>query len=452
MSDLDTIVAPATPAGESALAAIRLTGPLAAQLSTIFHRGTAPLPRTIWHGRYTDRSGHLIDGVIFSFFRAPNSYTGEDVLEVSCHGNPFIISKIIDDLRHRGCRLADPGEFTRRAFMNGRLDLTRAEAVIDVIRARSDRALEAAQNQLRGVFGRRIAGMAERLLQACAAVEAYIDFPDEDLPPEDRDRQQKELTTIIEEIHQLRATERRGTLLRSGVKVVLLGEPNVGKSSLLNRLAGYERAIVNSEPGTTRDFLEASVLLGSYRIELVDTAGLREAAEPIESHGVAHALDRAAEADVCLVVVDLGAPSPALPAELRSRLTALNTVVVANKADLPARAFGGLAGVNSPRIEVSALTGAGMDRLVETLVALIDGLMNSGGSDEGIAVSERHAAALVDAGAALTHAVRLFSEDAPLELVASEIRDAIGSLDGIVGRIDNEAVLDRLFSQFCIGK
>jgi len=435
MPVVETIVAPATPAGESALAVIRLSGPLAVGFATEFHRAGAPLPRTVWHGVYAGNSGESVDEVLFSFFRAPNSYTGEDVLEISCHGNPFIINKIVDDLRGRGCRLAEPGEFTRRAFLNGRMDLTRAEAVMDVIRARSDRALEAAQRQLRGSFGRRIDGMVDRLLTTCAAVEAYIDFPDEDLPAEDRRQRRQELEAIVEEVGQLRATERRGVLLRAGVKVVLLGEP-----------------IVSSEPGTTRDFLETSMLLGPYRMEIVDTAGLRETAAEIERQGVAHTLDRAEEADVCLVVVDLGSPSPALPDALRARLSAMNTIVAANKADLSARVFDGLAGVAAPQIDVSALSGVGIDRLVRALVETVDRLTEAGDSDEGIAVSVRHAAALADANGSLDRAVGLFIDGAPLELVASEIRNAIGALEAIVGRIDNEAVLDRLFARFCIGK
>jgi len=452
MPVVETIVAPATPAGESALAVIRLSGPLAVGFATEFHRAGAPLPRTVWHGVYAGNSGESVDEVLFSFFRAPNSYTGEDVLEISCHGNPFIINKIVENLRGRGCRLAEPGEFTRRAFLNGRMDLTRAEAVMDVIRARSDRALEAAQRQLRGSFGRRIDGMVDRLLTTCAAVEAYIDFPGEDLPAEDRRQRRQELEAFVEEVGQLRATERRGVLLRAGVKVVLLGEPNVGKSSRLNRLAGFDRAIVSSEPGTTRDFLETSMLLGPYRMEIVDTAGLRETAAEIERQGVAHTLDRAEEADVCLVVVDLGSPSPALPDALRARLSAMNTIVAANKADLSVRVFDGLAGVAAPQIDVSALSGVGIDRLVRALVETVDRLTEAGDSDEGIAVSVRHAAALADANGSLDRAVGLFIDGAPLELVASEIRNAIGALEAIVGRIDNEAVLDRLFARFCIGK
>jgi len=286
----------------------------------------------------------------------------------------------------------------------------------------------------------------------CAAIEAYIDFPDEDLPAEDRASRRQELIAIINDVEQLRTTERKGTLLRSGVKVVLLGEPNVGKSSLLNRLVGYERAIVSSEPGTTRDFLETSVLLGPYRMEIVDTAGLRETAEQIEHQGVAHALDRAEEADVCVVVVDVGAPSPALPPALSARLSALTTLIVGNKADLPERAFTGLAGLAAPWIEVSALTGLGVDRLVDGLVALVDKLADSGGSDQGIAVSARHSAALAEVHSSLIRASQLLSDVVPFELVASELQTAVCALEGIVGRIDHEAVLDQLFARFCIGK
>jgi tRNA modification GTPase len=451
MTDNDTIFAAATPAGESAIAVIRASGPEARVIAAGFNGGRPPLPRHVWHGDYRTVGGAILDDALFTFFARPESYTGEDVLEISCHGNPFIVSKISDDLRQRGCRRADPGEFTRRAFLGGRMDLTRAEAVMDVIRARSERALEAAQRQLRGAVGRHIEGLVERVLNACAAVEACIDFPEEDLPPQDRKARQNDAAGLAGELRQLAATRRRFDLLREGARVVLAGEPNAGKSSLLNRLAGFERAIVSPEPGTTRDYLEEPLLLGPHRIRAIDTAGLRESPAAVERAGVERALERAAEADIVVLVADGTRPCPTLPAALEARLVPGDAILVVNKIDLPDRRFRRPAAWSLPEVEVSATTGAGMPGLEAALISLLDAKAGRG-SGEPVAVNARHAEALEDAAECLARAAALLERGEPLELVGSELRGAVDALGRIVGRIDNEAMLDRLFAAFCIGK
>ena len=218
-----------------------------------------PPPRTAHHGDYRDRDGKIVDDVLTTFFTAPHSYTGEDVLEISSHGNPFIAQKILEDLLSRGCRSAEAGEFTKRAFLNGRIDLSQAEAVMDLIHARSERALEAANHQLRGSLGRQLEKLTDELLSTLARVEAYIDFPDEDLPAEDRAIVHRAAERVRTHTERLLATQHYGELLRDGLKTVILGEPNAGKSSLLNRLVGRDRALVSAEPGTTRDFLEERI-------------------------------------------------------------------------------------------------------------------------------------------------------------------------------------------------
>jgi len=447
----DTICAAATPAGESALAVIRISGTDTEQIAAAL-AGSPPPPRRAVRRAYRAFDGTTLDEVVLTFLAGPRSYTGEDTLEISCHGNPFIVRRILEDLRRRGCRLAEPGEFTQRAFLNGRMDLTQAEAVMDVIRARGDRALAAAQEQLRGGLGRRLQEPTERLLGALARIEAYIDFPDEDLPAEDRRLIEGEIEHILLEINALAATSRFGDLLRDGIRTVILGAPNAGKSSLLNRLVGHERALVSPEAGTTRDFIEERVILGPYCLRLVDTAGLNPTPSPLEGLGIAKTVERGLEADLFLIVVDATAPEPPpFPAELIARMSGANTLGVINKTDLAPgpTVFRGLP--ESARVQrVSALTGAGFEDLTKDIVKICD-KMTYDPSDR-IAINARHAFALQMVAESLGAARAKLSASEGAELLASDLRAALDALGTITGRIDNERMLDHLFSTFCIGK
>ena len=447
----DTIAALATPAGTAALALLRISGPDTSRLAVeIF--GGAPPPRTTRRGDYRARGGALVDDVLHTFFPESGSYTGEDALEISCRGNPFIAQTILEDLFARGCRAAGPGEFTQRAFLNGRMDLSQAEAVMDLIHARSERALAAANQQLRGGLGRRLNDLTERLLAVLARIEAYIDFPDEDLPPEDHAIVRQALESIARETDRLLATSHYGEMLRDGIKTVIIGAPNAGKSSLLNRLIGRERAIVSAEPGTTRDFIEERMIVGPHCLRLIDTAGINPVPGEIEKLGMAKSLERAAEADLILLVLEANLPLPALPELLNSLITPTRALVVVNKIDLlhshPVRFT---MPDNLPAVKVSALTGAGIDDLVLEITRFAD-TFQPADKEDVIAINARHADALSRAKECLHGALEKLLGNEPAELLASDLRGTLGAFGEIIGRVDNERMLDQLFASFCIGK
>jgi tRNA modification GTPase len=448
LSAHDTIAALATPVGTAAIAVLRVSGPQTAALTQALF-GELPPPRTARHADYRSQAGELLDDVLFTFFAGPNSYTGEDTLEISGHGNPFIAQRLLEDLYARGCRPAEAGEFTKRAFLNGRMDLSQAEAVMDLISARSERALAAANRQLRGALGRRMDELIALLVNALASVEAYIDFPDEDLPAENRAALLAQLEHLQRGTAQLLATSHYGQVLRSGVRTIILGEPNAGKSSLLNRLVGRERALVSPEPGTTRDYLEELITVGPHALRLVDTAGLNATPGSLERRGIEKTIEQAMEADLFLWVLDATAPLPSLPAHLAGRLNTANTVVVLNKTDLAPEAplpDGALSGV-----KVSALHGDGIEALCQLLVAKADAFRTDVG-EEIIAINARHADALGRARSSLEAAAHSLERGAASELIASEMREALAAYGEIAGRIDHERVLDALFASFCIGK
>ena len=389
--------------------------------------------------------------MLLTFFRAPQSYTGEDAAEISCHGNPFIAQKILEDLFARGCRPAEPGEFTQRAFLNGRMDLTQAEAVMDVIHARSERALAAAQQQLRGALGRRMTALVDALLGVLARIEAYIDFPEEDLPTEDRGWVTSELQRLGAETDRLLATGHYGDVLREGMKTLIVGVPNVGKSSLLNRLVGYDRALVSAEPGTTRDFIEERLSVGPHCLRIIDTAGLNPSPAPLEKLGMQKTLERATEADLFLIVLDATTPDWAIPPEVAGRLRPATTIIVFNKTDVaPAPVAPGWTR-GFPTVAISALTGAGLDALTAAISRAADAFQVEVGED-AVAIGARHAHALQQAHVALVAAQGKIQRSEPIELAASDLRAVLDAYGEITGKVDNERMLDQLFAAFCIGK
>jgi len=444
----DSIAALATPAGTSAIAVVRASGPEVTSLvAEIF--GATPPPRQAQRADYRDVRGVLVDDVLFTSFVTPHSFTGEDTLEISCHGNPFIAQKILEDLFARGCRPAEPGEFSKRAFLHGRMDFSQAEAVMDLIHARSERALAAANQQLRGSLGRRMESLISQLVNILARIEAYIDFPEEDLPAEDRQVLLQDLDRLKTHTGHLLATSHYGAMLREGIRTVIVGEPNAGKSSLLNRLVGHERALVSAEPGTTRDYLEERILVGPHTLRLIDTAGLNATPSLVEERGIAKTLEQAADADLFLWVVDATKPLPALPSSIATRLTPQNAIIAYNKFDLPDAAATAVA--KFLHVELSALTGNGFDTLKTRIEELAEGFRSETG-DEVIAINARHAHALGQAAAGLEGAMEKLTSGGASELVASDLRGTLDAFGQISGKVDHEKILDQLFASFCIGK
>lgn len=452
MEDSDTIAALATPNGESAIAMIRLSGPDCESIALeVFKREASPTPRIAILSSYHAKSGEAIDEALFTLFKGPRSYTGEDVLEISCHGNPLIASRILEDLLARGCRQADPGEFTRRAFLNGRIDLTQAEAVMELIKARSDRAIRVARNQLRGTFGRQMEQLKTNLLETVATVEAYIDFPEEDLPPERKSAEMGRVQEALNFCCRIIDSGKYAAFLREGIRTLILGEPNVGKSSLLNCLLGFERAIVSEEPGTTRDFIRERVILGDYCLQLMDTAGLREAQSAVEREGIRRTVELVEQADLFLLVVDASKPFPELPDSVKNRLEEGNCVVVKNKIDIGGSVIIPESLSVLTKIEMVAPTGLGLDDLKKAMESKIDACF-AHEQDDLILVNARHNAALNDLKTCLEASLSCFESDESAEFVASELRGATDAIGRILGRIDTEDMLDVLFSSFCIGK
>lgn len=449
----DTIAALSTPTGESAIALVRLSGGECGRIAQEAFGKKNIVPRTANFGLYKDIRGNEIDEAVFVFFKSPASYTGEDMLEISCHGNPFIVQKMLEDIFARGARAANPGEFTRRAFMNDKLDLSQAEAVALLIGARSARSLEAAQKQLSGELGKRISKFSDRLMDMSALVEAYIDFPEDDLPAEDKESLFKAADSLAEQIGKLIETSKYSQLVHQGINAVIAGAPNAGKSSLLNALVGEERAIVSSTAGTTRDFITEKILVGKYALNIIDTAGLRSPDGEIEAKGIEMAVEKLKRCDIRLLVLDSTADIPSLPENAAKTFSASDTIAVINKCDMPnskTEVFKKRFCEFSP-VEVSCESLEGVENLRKTIVDLIEKHHIRASADD-ILVGARHAAALERALQAIKSAKEKIKNNVASELAASDLRESLDALGEIVGKTDNEQILDRIFSKFCIGK
>jgi tRNA modification GTPase len=452
MSNNDSFFALASAPGEAALALLRVNGPL---VPTIMREALGykdPLPgRHAHYKHYTDITGKALDDLVAIYYPAGASFTGDHLLEITPHGNPLIIQQLMEDLQRRGLRQAEPGEFTRTAFLNGRVDLSQAEAIGDLIHARSVRAIEATRRQMQGAISEHMSTLSGKLLAVIAAIEAYIDFPEEDLPPEDVGSPLAELTWLIDGTNRLLATRHYYSVLHDGLKTLIVGAPNVGKSSLINALTGHRRAIVSEVPGTTRDAVSDRIMIGGHWVDILDTAGLRESDDAIECMGIAMTLELAAEADHFLLVLDASLPPIPPPDSIASRLTTANTIVVVNKSDLPGARSCDQFLPEIPHVRISVLTGNGMDALRQQWQEQLEKRFATGLYD-GISVNARHAAALERARDALVLAHAKLTAGESGELAAAELRAALDAFGEVVGRFDVEDMLDTLFKNFCIGK
>jgi len=449
LSDADTIVAAATPPGRGGIGIVRLSGPAAASIATSV-LGTLPAARRAVFAAFRDARHETLDAGLVLYFPGPHSYTGEDVVEFHGHGGPVIIESLIGRLVELGARRAQPGEFTQRAFLNDKLDLAQAEAVADLIDAGSIEAARAAMRSLQGEFSTMIQVLTGALIELRTLVEAAIDFPEEEIDFLADPVLSERLATVRKHFEAVTRSAGQGRLLRDGMTVVLAGAPNAGKSSLMNRLAGYDAAIVTALPGTTRDVLRERINVDGMPLHILDTAGLRVARDPVEEEGIRRAQAEMARADRVLFIID-GALDPAAHAyrELAATLPPeVPITLVYNKSDITeAGAVSAPSGL--PRIDVSALTGYGLDTLRAHLKSCMGYFTLDSGS---VSARQRHLEALARARASLEEAARVLQETRAGELVAQELRAAQRALDEISGEFTSEDLLGRIFSSFCIGK
>lgn len=450
----DTIAAVATPAGQGAIALIRLSGSdaLAILKRVFFPAGNRAVhelaDRRAMLGKLRDGNGEGIDEVLATVFRGPRSYTGEDVVEISCHGGILVTQRVLEALLAAGARPANPGEFSQRAFLNGKMDLTQAEAVMDLISAQTELGLRAAREQLAGRLGEKMMDLRAGLLSLVANIEAYIDFPDEDIDPASGLALAERARAARDTVKALLATADRGRILREGARVVIYGEPNVGKSSLLNLLLGFDRAIVSDVAGTTRDTLEEVINLRGIPLRLVDTAGVRASDDEIEIEGMQRTRQQVENADLVLWIVDGSQPRPQQKSS--KGLEGGRELLILNKSDL------GLhpdwqAGEG---VGISCTEGQGIDDLEDAVVNVLSADGEVWG-DNLVAINSRHQdclnRALQDLEAAEKGLGQGGDAQSP-EIVAIELRSALDHVGEIVGRVDSEEILGEIFSSFCIGK
>lgn len=447
MTVSDTIAAISTPPGEGAIALVRVSGANAIEVADkIFDGKETPSqfePRVQHFGEIFGPEGRLIDQVVVSVHRAPASYTGEDLVEISCHGGTLVSAKVLEACLRAGARAARPGEFTERAFLNGKMDLTQAEAVIDLIRAKTDLALRSATEQLEGRLGAQIGKIRDELVEMLAHINASIDFPEEGITPDEGETLRARLDSIREEIAALLATADQGRILREGVRVVIYGATNAGKSSLLNKFLGYDRVIVSNTHGTTRDTIEETMNLDGVPIRLLDTAGLRTSTSELEREGIARTEKSLQLADLRLHISDRSTPKPP---HFQERNRDSSEIVVLNKSDLPENSDW----KDFRALRISCLTGEGLPELQKEILTRLT--KQNLKPESALAINARHRDCLRRALESCDRAATSQAHGLSPEYAAVHLNEALRAVGEVIGVVDVEQILNSVFSQFCIGK
>ena len=446
----ETICALVTPNGVGAIGVIRVSGPNAIELVSDFFSKNIKSAKshTLHFGTFSNKQGELIDEVLLSIFHEGKSYTGEQSVEISCHGSSYVLSKVMECLTQNGCRTAEPGEFTKRAFLNGKLDLSQAEAVADLISSESKGMHKVALHQLKGHFSNELKQLREQLIDFASLIELELDFGEEDVEFADRDKLTSLLKKVLDHVQKLADSFALGNAMKKGVPVAIVGAPNTGKSTLLNSLIGEDRAIVSDIAGTTRDVIEETFNIDGILFRFIDTAGIRETIEKIESIGIERAKKKIEEATIVLCLSDSEAAMPELHSwanNIRVQFPEKHILCIQNKCDLFPNQQS-----NDKELRISAKTGTGLEALKKQLVNAIT--KGKSWSNQTIITSARHHEALLKTSEALEKALFGLSAEISADLVALDIRNAMYHLGSITGDISSDELLGNIFSRFCIGK
>lgn len=456
MYQKDTIAAISTPLGEGGIGIVRISGAAAEGIARkIFSRKPSGglQSHRFYYGELIDPvSGDIVDEIMLVLMQAPRSYTCEDVLEIHCHGGYLIVQRVLQLALRAGARLAEPGEFTKRAFLNGRIDLLQAEAVIELIRGKTEAALALAQHQREGILSKRIAAVKDGIITSLAFIEAYLDFPEEDIDLPGVREIETSVSTSLELIEGLLQGFQQGKVIREGVSVLIVGKPNVGKSSLLNTLLKEKRAIVTSIPGTTRDIIEEVVNIKGLPVNLLDSAGIRDTGDEIEQEGVKLTMEKIPLADLILFVVDSSKPFDDEDALIAEAILGCKILVVSNKTDLPQRINIPECLASVPVVRISAREGNGIEELREAIFSQFIHGDSLDGRDFTALSQARHRDALARAQQGLLSFLESFAAGMPLEIVSLELRDALNALGEVTGETTTDDILDQIFTRFCIGK
>ncbi|MGB8656449.1 MAG: tRNA uridine-5-carboxymethylaminomethyl(34) synthesis GTPase MnmE [Candidatus Zixiibacteriota bacterium] len=455
----DTIAAISTPLGEGGIGIVRISGKDSIRIAEGIFRGENPVSRLPSHratyGEIIDpQTGEIVDEVLLTVFRAPKSYTAEDLVEISCHGGQLVVTKVLEQALKNGARLAEPGEFTLRAFVNGRIDLSQAEAVAEVIRAKTDLGLKLGLRHLKGDLSEKINSYRDRLIDLLTRLEVEIDFSEEDIEPLDRNKVIDEIERIEKDLGDLIATYDEGKILREGMNVVIIGKTNVGKSSLLNALLKEDRAIVTPIPGTTRDVISEFANFKGIPVRLVDTAGYRISKDMIELEGIRRTKIEMSEADLLLLVMDVSSEIDSEDLDLKKQVAGKRHLIVFNKIDVASddskrqnkeKLQGGTV------VEVSALRGDGLERLKETIVSCASASRKD--QTQGVLLSSlRHKDALSRAKKSLSLAKASLKKKMSPEFVALDVKASLDAIGEVIGKTVTDDILNKIFSEFCIGK